>query len=124
MNHIVESLRSCWPDIDYWTRSCNFLLNGQHGQIYNGNTCRAILGPISTHDLESRLPLELQSYVAALKALNKVVETCFGQDLAEDYIIAIASFQRVYFDLGISVTPKEIPISLVMSVFHFGNLNF
>ena len=45
-------------------------------------------------------------YIAAFRAFNKVVESCFGMQLATDYKQCISNFSFLYRELGISVTPK------------------
>ena len=45
-------------------------------------------------------------YIAVFRAFNKVVESCFGMQLATDYKKCISNFSFLYRELGISVTPK------------------
>ena len=45
-------------------------------------------------------------YIAVLRAFNRVVESCFGMQLAPNYKEHIARFSLLYRELEISVTPK------------------
>ena len=45
-------------------------------------------------------------YIETLRALNKVVHTCFGVSLISTYKDNIVKFSKLYRELGISVTPK------------------
>lgn len=105
-NHIVKELRKCWTDEENWEKECNFSQTGQHGGVFNGNTCRAILGPASTLVLERMIPLELLGYVVALKSFNKVVESCFGFVLNPEFRSHIELFGSAFSALEISFTPK------------------
>jgi hypothetical protein len=45
-------------------------------------------------------------YIAAFRALDKVVKACFGMELSSNYKECIAKFSQLYRELEISVTPK------------------
>ena len=105
-NHIVRELQKCWTDEEKWEKECNFSRTGQHGGVFNGNTCKAILGPSSTLVLEGMIPLELLGYVVVLKSLNRVVESCFGFDLHPEFQAHIKLFGLAFSALEISITPK------------------
>ena len=45
-------------------------------------------------------------YVAALRAFDRVVVSCFGMELSGDYKQTISRFSKLYREIGISVTPK------------------
>ena len=49
---------------------------------------------------------ELLECVAAFKALNRVVESCFGKKLSPNYERHIFEFRHAFLALGVSVTPK------------------
>ena len=55
-------------------------------------------------------------YIAVFRAFNKVVESCFGLQLATDYKKCISDFSLLYRELGVSVTPK-VRFSLLTEIF-------
>ena len=50
--------------------------------------------------------MTLLSYVTCLRSLDKVVKTCFGQDLDPNFEAIIQEFRINYLDLDIPITPK------------------
>ena len=48
-------------------------------------------------------------YIHAMRAFSKVVESCFGMQLLDSYDQDIREFKRLYFALGVTVTPKVRP---------------
>ena len=50
-------------------------------------------------------------FIHTFRAFSKVVSSCFGVSLQEDYQAQIFEFKRLYLALGISVTPKVIKLS-------------
>ena len=79
------------------------------GVAFNGNNCKKIIGPTSCETLLSMsLPddYQLLDFVACFRALNKVVESCFGLILCPSYHTHILEFKRTFLALGLSVTPK------------------
>ena len=45
-------------------------------------------------------------YIKAFRALDKVVNACFGVDLNPEYKNFIEEFREAYLDLGVSISPK------------------
>ena len=45
-------------------------------------------------------------FIHTLRALSRVVESCFGMELGATYISDIKKFKRLYLALGVTVTPK------------------
>ena len=83
----------------------------QGGHALEGNQARKFLKKVDI--LERALMKESSSviitgmpFVGALRSFNKVVEACFGMQLATDYKEEIARFSKLYRELEISVTPK------------------
>ena len=50
-------------------------------------------------------------FIQTFRAFSKVVSSCFGVSLQEDYEVHILEFRRLYLELGISVTPKVLKLS-------------
>ena len=58
-------------------------------------------------------------YIHAMRAFSKVVESCFGMQLLDSYDQDIREFKRLYFALGVTVTPKvrsETTVSLIIMI--------
>ena len=89
-------------------------LDPMHGGVFNGNACRKLIKKADV--LQVLAPIEAQPFTEAFRALDKVVESCFGSDLDSSYLEHIATFERKYMDLVelqyVNVTPK------VHAIFH------
>jgi hypothetical protein len=75
------------------------------GEI-NGNGSRLLLRERSLSWLEAHLPAQLSQYAHVFRCLDRVVEGCYGYDLAHTFKEDIARFKQAYLELKISVTPK------------------
>ena len=83
----------------------------QGGHALEGNQARKFLRKVDS--LEQTLMKENintiiagMPYVAALRAFDRVVVSCFGMELSGDYKQTISRFSQLYRELDISVTPK------------------
>lgn len=105
---LFSGLLKIWPDAENWPRLCNVSRDPMHGGAFNGNACRQLLKKADVLDYIS--PLIVKPFVEAFRAFNKVVESCFGEDLDPDYLDSIEGFKQKYMDLVqlgyVNVTPK------------------
>ncbi len=97
-----------WPDTKEWEQACHVEKDAQFGGSFDGNACRRLL---KNSDILDRIVcsnglFECKKFVTAFKALDKVVESCFGANLEPMYKDHIAAFKQAYYDLNISITPK------------------
>ena len=83
----------------------------QGGHALEGNQARKFLRKVDS--LEQTLMKENINtiiagipYVAALRAFDRVVVSCFGMELSGDHKQTISRFSQLYRELDISVTPK------------------
>ena len=85
----------------------------QGGHALEGNQARKFLKRVD--NLQQTLMKENintiiagMPYVAALRAFDRVVVSCFGMELLGDYKQTISRFSHLYRELDISVTPKVL----------------
>ena len=83
----------------------------QGSHALEGNQARKFLKRVDSLEAalrkeSSMAMVEGLPYIAVFRAFNKVVESCFGMQLAPDYKTCISNFSLLYRELGISVTPK------------------
>ena len=65
-------------------------------------------------------PVKIQKtlpFVATLGMFNKVVESCFGQNLDPKYKEFIKTFSQQYRTLNISITPKVSGCNVLKAMF-------
>ena len=83
-----------------------------HRGEFNGNQCRHLLNNVCLlKELvgNAKVGFEGGKLVAAFKALNAVLQTCFGNVLNYSFRDSIFSFVRAYKPLGISIRLKSMP---------------
>ena len=100
----------------------------QGGHALEGNQARKFLKRVDSLELalrkeSSMAMVEGLPYITTFRAFNKVVEACFGMELAPDYKDHIAKFSQLYRELDISVTPKVDYILLSYTEYQ-ANLTF
>ena len=84
----------------------------QGSNSFEGNQARKLLKCVDKleRDVKNTLDFETAAkalpFVEALRLLDRVVTSCFGQGLALDYEECVKAFSNQYRTLGISVTPK------------------
>ena len=74
-----------------WPLSLNIVSVSYHGEIFEGNACRKLLKSSDTllnQDIMGMNfePLRAIKYVSAFKAMNRIVEACFGTSIVVDDI--------------------------------------
>lgn len=106
VNHMVDELRSIWPEVDDWVAGMHAFLRGQdHGKL-NGNGCNKLLKEESLIHLENVIPDEHSNFAKAFSALAKVVHGCYSYKVADTIKEDIDNFRKTYLKLQITVTPK------------------
>ena len=92
----------------------NVVASDYHNKIFEGNACREMLKKASLMDDRRILgddisPLKVSKYIRAFKAMNKIVETCFGTKVIGENSNVVKMLDELvssYMDLDISVTLK------------------
>ena len=56
--------------------------------------------------LDTMVPLPQKRFVRALRALNNIVISCFGELLTPTYVSDITEFRQAFLDTELSITPK------------------
>jgi hypothetical protein len=107
---IFNGLQATWPDCQHWLSDCHVTQDPQHGGSFTGNASRILLR--NTDRLAAMCPLSALPFVEAFRAFDRVVGSCFGNELAPRWKQNLAGFSDRFADLSISVTPK------VHAVFH------
>ena len=107
LNHIYNELKKIWPEAEKWAAQCHVFVEGRYQQ-FNGNGCNSLLRDKSLTILESMLPKDehLLGFARALRALSKVVSSCFGYAASPSVKDDIEQFRKLYLKLNITVTPK------------------
>ena len=93
-----------WPNVSLWIICINVIQKGYHNGSFVGNDCMKMLNNVDK--LQQLAPFHILKYVHALRCLHSVVLSCFGMELKPEYEANIIQFKEVYFELGISITPK------------------
>ena len=78
---------------------------------FKGNQCRQFLKKLNKLEValeEEGVEVATKGhpFIKTFKALDEVVNSCFGMELRPGYQGKIEEFKACYLDLGISVTPK------------------
>ena len=110
ISHPLTGLLKVWPDAEKWPKECNMTPDPMYGGVFNGNDCRTLLKKADILQSLSYSHLEVQPFTQAFRALDKVVEACFGTTLNPSYMERISEFRNSYIDLVelkyINITPK------------------
>ena len=108
VNKIFKELKKSYPHFaDRWLQKMGLQQPMLHGGEFTGNMCRSLLKNANLlADLAngSSAETEIAKYVSAFSNFCKVVEASFGRVLHPDFETYVASFQRSYCKLRISVT--------------------
>ena len=81
-----------------------------HGGAFNGNGCRTLTKNVDA--LQALAPIVAQPFTETFRALDKVVASCFGNNIDSSFMDYILRFKSMYMDLVIvelgyvNVTPK------------------
>ena len=92
----------------------------QGSRSFEGNQARKLLKSVDKLEREVKslnieTLIQVLPYVETLRSFDKVVSSCFAQNLDPDYNTAIQTFSTQYRSLGISVTPKVIIIYTILT---------
>lgn len=87
-----------------WLVDSNVRMNSYHGGTFTGNDARSLLKKVDI--LASKCPLHCLPFVKVFRSLNKVVKSCFGYELEQNFERHINEFREEYLALSINVTPK------------------
>ena len=110
VNTLFKAMEKEWTDAMKWPKACHVERDVIHGGSFNGNSCHKLLSHVNV--LRSICPLQAVKYVECFQSFAKVVHSCYGNNLDQDFCNYIQDFKKSYLSLGISVTPK------VHCVFH------
>ena len=86
-----------------WLKSCNVKKTEFHGGQFTGPDSRKLLKNVNKISDPS---YKVEKYCKAFNAFNEVVESCYGDELKDDYALKIKKFAAAYQDLRINITPK------------------
>lgn len=94
-----------------WPKKLNLVAKNYHGEIFEGNACRKLLKEADrlqdTEIFQELGPLRLVPFISAFKAMNAVVESCFGATKnTQDMDKLIRNLKRQVTSTGISITLK------------------
>ena len=108
LNHILDALSKVWPELTDWLSSLNVVHEPYHGFCLEGNEVSKVLKKLTT--LEQRLPDELEPFLTCMEDFDKVVQSCFGFTLADDYKSSISlltsSFSALHEKFNVSESVK------------------
>ena len=76
-----------------------------HGGALNGNSCKRLLDNVDKLE-ELADDLTVLPFVRAFRDFHRVVKSCFGMELKDNYDNDILAFKTSFLDLNIAVTPK------------------
>ena len=110
VNTLYDELDKQWGECEKWSKYLNIKREEYHGGKFNGNDSRKILNNIDS--VEAMLPPKFHNFIKTFRAFDKVVTSCYGHTLSDDYESNIRQFRIEYKRLKTSVTPK------VHAVFH------
>lgn len=104
VNHIFNNMTKVWPDAVKWAAACHVERQAMHGGSFNGNSCMTLLNHVDI--LQQISPITCLKYVKVFRDFRKVVKSCYGQTLDQEYKTDIETFKKSFLELEISVTPK------------------
>lgn len=105
-----------------WFQEAIVRKKGQGGHALEGNQARKFLKKVDRLEQavmqeNSMTIITGMPFIAALRAFDGVVKSCFGMELAVDYKEKIDQFSKLYRELDISVTPKVLFLRIFYSNF-------
>ena len=102
---LYNGLKAKYPETDDWLSSINIAFQPMHGLQLAGNECRKMLKPTA-----NGLSEVVQPYADLFIQFDKVVKSCFGNELIPDYKEHIETFAKMYTELGLSVRATKFHI--------------
>ena len=103
VNTMLDGLESVWTESEKWLKSCNVKKTEYHGGQLTGNDSRRLLKNVSKINQPTGI---IKRYADAFIAFNDVVDSCYGDELKENYKTKIRLFAKAYQHLRINITPK------------------
>ena len=103
VNTMFGHLESVWPESEQWLKLCNVKKTDYQGGQFTGNDCRKLLNSVVKMPNPTGV---VKNYADAFDSFNQVVNSCYSDQLKEDYVERIRIFSRAYNRLGINITPK------------------
>ena len=92
VNTLYGELLKISPDCEGWPQQLHVKREEYHGGLFNGNdSCKLIK---SVRVLEEIAPPQARGFVVTFQEFNKVVEDCYGLDLAPNFKEKIAHFRK------------------------------
>ena len=107
---LFAGLVSLWPNAHTLLKACNVECESYHGLSFTGNDARHLLKNVDM--LQSMCPLECLKYVRAFRAFERVVTSCFSNDLSPSARENVTSFHDAFMDLSIKVLRKFTQCSI------------
>jgi len=112
---LYNGLKAKYPETDDWLSSINIAFQPMHGLQLAGNECRKMLKPKNVNVLmqqatENGVFEVVQPYADLFIQFDKVVKSCFGNELIPDYKEHIETFAKMYTELGLSVRATKFHI--------------
>ena len=110
VNTLYGELLKISPDFEGWSQQIHVKREEYHGGLFNGNDSRKLLKNVRV--LEEIAPPQARGFVDTFQAFNKVVEACYGLDLAPNFKEKIAHFRQCYKKLEVS--PQKFTLCSIM----------
>ena len=94
-----------------WPISLHLVSVNYHGEVFEGNAARKLLKSsdrlLSPEVLGDCNPIQMLKYVSAFKAMDKIVNACFGTaKVTEDIETLVDNLLKIYLGLDLSITLK------------------
>ena len=106
VSKLFNHLEDISPNIAIqWLRESHVQKDQYHGGTFNGNNARLLLK--NTDKLRSIATLDVLPLVSAFKSFDKVVSSCFGKSLHEDFSKHIDEFRNDLASLNIPITVES-----------------
>ena len=88
VNHIVQKMKSVWPNAEIWPTPLNMKLSPYHGGMFEGNDCRKLLRNLGRLQqlAEAESAFQVFGFIEALRKFDTVVKSCFKLDLEHDFL--------------------------------------
>ena len=106
VNTLFKELLKNWDNAQLWLELCHIEREFYHGGSFTGNSAKKLLKNISKLEEIAEGVSMCYPFIDAFKCFNKVVDSCFGMKLDDDYENNIEAFRLAFQRLGIRITPK------------------
>ena len=109
VNHLFQGLKKIWNQASLWPEMLHIHPSPfQGGDNFNGPSCHKLLQHIDKleHQAELSSSFQVGPFVRAFRDFRRVVHSCFGMSLDQDFAQHIQNFRDSCDHLPISITPK------------------